>query len=275
MTENTSVVMAQSPAIGALPPHVQQQLELRKMANQVAGQIASMSWGKQLDLATRRAVADWGRQFRVDVTTEIDVLGANIYLNSRYYLRRLAEMIETGLVEYAYADHVEADSRLDLMEGEGDGEKNRRLRERIKHQIAEKAASAVVFRIKLRSMDREIVGVKWCGNGTRPKDPVGDQFPVESSESRAARRAIRQISSHVPKIADEVIEVEEAADKLGDRIADANVSFTRSEVAARIDARPLSAPINPSDPYSLDHAPPEREPGDEGDEEEGGFTPPF
>lgn len=273
---STGMVVTDNAAVGTLPVHVQQQLELRKLSNQIAGKLAEMNWGKQLDLATRRAVADWGRQFRVDVTTEIDVLGANIYLNSRYYLRRLAEMIERGLVEYAYADHIEVDARLDELKEDGVGEKNRRLRERIAHQVPEKAASAVAFRVKVRSMSKEVVGVKWCGNGTRPKDPVGDQFPVETSESRAARRAMRQLVSHVPLVADDVIEVEEAADRLGARIAEQQVAFVKSEAATTIAPKPMAASLNPADPYGLDDPPtPTREAGDEPMDADGNYLTPF
>lgn len=244
-------------SVGVLPPEIQQALELRKLQNQVAGQLAGMNWGKSLDHATRRAIADWGRQMHVDVTTEIDVLGSNIYLNSRFYLRRLGELIRSGIVEYAYADHVEPDDRLAKLGDEGEREAMRRTMERIKHQIPDKSVSSVVFRIKLRSMTEEIVGAKWCGGGTRKNDPVGEQFPVESSESRAARRAIRQIVSHIPSIASDVLTVEEAADEISDRISDARAQFRASEAAinapppGRTRAPAVHLPLkNPDDPYS-------------------------
>lgn len=255
-TPSTAVVMTDNSAIGKLPPAIQQQLELRKLSNQIAGKLAEMNWGKALDLATRRAVADWGRQFRVDVTTEIDVLGSNIYLNARYYLRRLAEMIESGVVEYAYADHIEDDVRLERLGAEGEAESRRRLLERIAHQVPEKSVSATAFRMKLRNMDREIVGVKWCGGGTRQSDPVGDKFPVEASESRAARRAMRQVSSHVPKITEEIAAIEDAADLVGEQIGTAKGEFEKMERVASIEPKPIAAPSNPSeDPYGLNDGP--------------------
>lgn len=255
-TPSTAVAMTDSPAVGTLPAAIQQQLELRKLSNQIAGKLAEMNWGKALDLATRRAVADWGRQFRVDVTTEIDVLGANIYLNARYYLRRLAEMIESGVVEYAYADHIETDPRLDQLGEEGAVESRRRLMQRIMHQAPDKAASVVAFRVKLRNMDREAVGVKWCGGGTRQSDPVGDKFPVEASESRAARRVMRQIASHVPKVSEEIAAIEDAADLVGEQIGTAKADFDKMERVAAIEPKAITAPTNPAmDPYGLDDGP--------------------
>jgi hypothetical protein len=250
----TGVQMVEKVAVGALPPAVRQQLELRKLSNQIAGKLAEMNWGKELDLETRRAVADWGRQFRVDVTTEIHVLGKNIYLNAAFYLRQLAEMIEAELVEYAYADHVEPDDRLAQMGPEGEGETTRRLRERLMHGIPDKVKSAVVFRVKLRSMDREIVGSKWCGTGkvnqyNKLADPVGEEFPVETSESRAARRAMRQLASHVPKHrAAEIEMIETATEQLGERMAGARHAFRDREAELSRPPAPMALPAA-GDPY--------------------------
>lgn len=248
--ESTSVALVSPAAIGVLPPEVQQRLELRKLSNQIAGKLAEMNWGKQMDLTTRRAIADWGQRYGVDPATEIHVLGGNIYLNASYYLRRLAGLIARGVVEYAYADHIEDDERLKAMGGDGVGEANRRLRERIMYQVPDKAAAAVVFRIKLRSMTREIVGVKWCGGGTRKNDPVGDANPVETAESRAARRAIRQIITHVPEDASEIIEAEDAAEVLSETVTQRRVE---AKAYAAADAhRNIGLPaVDPNDPYAL------------------------
>jgi hypothetical protein len=35
-------------------------------------------------------------------------------------------------------------------------------------------------------------------SGGRPKDPVGEEFPVETSETRAWRRCLKLLVSHVP-----------------------------------------------------------------------------
>ena len=254
-TPDTAVQMTEKAAVGSLPPAVQQQLEFRKLQNQIAGKLAELNWGQKLDHTTRRAIADWGNRFRIDVTTEIHVLGGNIYLAAPFYLRRLGELIAEGLVEYAYADHVEDDPRLKQMGAEGEGEYSRRLRERIMHQIPDKAASAVVFRVKLRSMDREICGVKWCGNGTRKSDPVGDAFPVETSESRAARRAMRLLVSHVPKrMQEEILELEDGADVLTERIADQHKQIAVQELEAASHRQLMAAPAQ-QDPYGVSVTP--------------------
>jgi hypothetical protein len=232
--EDAAVQLAESAAVGTLPVEVQHALELRKLQNQVAGQLAAMNWGKGLDLPTRRALADWGQRYHVDVTTEIDVLGSNIYLNARYYLRRLGDLVAAGLVEYAFADHVEDDKRLARLGADGEGEITRRLRERIKYGIPDAAAGAVVFRVKLRSMEREIVGVNWCGGGTRKSDPVGEAEPIKTAESRAARRAMRMVASHVPQEYRAQFEgVEAETDAVSARIAESHAALAR-EVQPRL-----------------------------------------
>jgi hypothetical protein len=239
-----------SHGVGRLPPEVEQQLQLRRMRNQIAGELAKQNWGKSLDENTRRAIADWGQQFRVDTTTEIQVLGGNVYPAAVFYLRKLSEMIDAGLVEYAYPDHVEADSRLRALGPEGEGEFNRRLRERIKHAIPDAAASSVIFRVKLRSMDQEVTGTKWCGGGTRKNDPVGEQFPVETSETRAARRCMRQITSHVPPaVASEIRAVEDSAELLSEHVKQAKARIADVEATRNPPRKAIAAGVS-DDPYA-------------------------
>ncbi len=250
-------------SVGVLPPEVRNAIALRKMQNQVASQLASMNWGKALDLDTRRALADWGQTMGVDVSTEIDVLGSNIYLNSRFYLRKLGELIASGVVEYAYADHVEHDDRLTTLGAEGEGEASRRLRERLMYRLDDKAVSAVVFRVKLRNMEREVTGAKQCGTGKKTSygklaDPVGEEFPTETSESRAARRCMRLLVTHVPPhMGQQLDQIERTAETIESRIVHARNELKESN--ARIDAPPPgrsrvpagSMPaLNPGDAYS-------------------------
>lgn len=255
---STSTDVAPRRAIGQLPPEIQQAIELRKAKNLVAAQIAALSWGEKLDTDTRRAVADWGLTFRVDATTEIHILGGRVYLNAQFYLRRLGELIAADLVEYAVADHVEDDPRLAKLGAEGEGESSRRLRERLKHGIPDACVSATVFRVKLRSMEQEVSGAKWCGTGKKNKhgniaDPIGEEFPVETSESRAARRAMRLLVSHIPKeIQSEIAAVEASAEMMTARIVDARERSKARDAAYLASERPagMIASGTPDDPYA-------------------------
>lgn len=198
MSDDTALVPSAPDAVGALPAPLAAALEARKVANLVAAKIAEQNWGKVLDQSTRRAVAEWGQRHAVDVTTEIDVLGGRVYLNAAFYLRKLAELVEAGVVEYALPDYIHADKRLlEVGTPEANAEHERRIMERIRYGVPEGAAAACVFRVKLRRLEREIVGINWCGGGVRKGDPVGDAEPTKTAASRAARRAMRQIVSHV------------------------------------------------------------------------------
>lgn len=241
-------------ALAKAPAAALNAIEARKVTNAVAAEIAKLSWGQNMSQTTARAVADWGLQHRVDVLTEVDVLGGRLYLNARFYIRKLADLIAAGRVEYAEADHVNEDKRLDTWPEE----RERRTRERIKHQIPDNAAGACVFRVKLVGMEREIVGVEWCGGPDGGKDPVGAAEPAKTSETRAARRAIRLIASHVPTLKREVAEIEYAA---------AEIEPAIDEDIQSIEPPRKMIPVpQPHDPYA-----PETEQGDafEGNDAEG------
>ena len=196
-------------AIGNLPDHIKNELILARQRNVVSAAIAEGNWGKGLDRDTRFRIAEWAQQVDIDPATELNVLGGSFYKNANYYLRRQSQMIADGIVEYAIADHVEVDARLVARAKRTDNpelaaaarrEIDRREQVRIEYQIPDAAVSSVVWRIKLRGIAVEFTAAKWCGGGTRKKDPVGDDFPVETSETRAARRAIRLIASHRPEL---------------------------------------------------------------------------
>jgi hypothetical protein len=39
-----------------------------------------------------------------------------------------------------------------------------------------------------------VTGCNWCGNGVRPRDPVGDAEPTKTAETRSARRAWKKLA---------------------------------------------------------------------------------
>lgn len=196
-------------AIGELPAAVRAAVEQRKMLARAAAELATTSWGAKLDMGVRVAVARWGEVQGVDIATEIDVLGGRIYKNTRYYYRKLGELEARGVVAYARADHVHADPRLAKLAG-GKGpntekaaaELARREWERVLHGLPDEAAGACVFRIGLRQPDgsvREVTGAKACGVPGK-SDPVGTAHPMETSESRAMRRAMLKLAGEEPAV---------------------------------------------------------------------------
>jgi hypothetical protein len=229
---------------GKLPEHLKAALDFRRQEAQVAAELGRLNWGGQLEMVTRRAVVSWARQHDVDPTTEIDVLGNRIYVNSKYFYRKLAAMIAAEAVIYAFPDHIHADARLDELAAAGDTwgreEKARRLQERIRYNIPDKAAAAVVFRIMPRAMDTEIVGAKWVGGrGTRAGstklvDPVGDEHPAETAESRAMRRAMLKLAESTDNsTAKEILATMQSVEIIQDRVGPEMEKFQAEEAASR------------------------------------------
>ena len=208
-------------AVGPLSPQAQLR-ETRNQMRAVQREIRNTSWGKDLPDGSVKAIVLWCEKRGIDAATEVTVLGGNIYLEADYYLRRLAHMVGDGRIEYAKADHVHFDQRLiDLFSDDqapadvreqAKAEHFRRVMERSKHNLPEKAAACCVYRIKVKGMSDEFTGAKAVGNRIREKDPVGDQFPMETSESRAARRACRQLIDTFPDLKAEMDVIEAEAE---------------------------------------------------------------
>lgn len=246
-------------AVGALPPDmlaaVLQETELRKSETAATVLVVqAKEWGKNLGEASIRALITWGKAWDVDVATEVDILGGNIYRNANYYLRKLAELVDLEVVDYACADYVHIDDRLEkLGTPAAIAEIGRRLGERIKYGLRDESAAACVFRIKLHNLSEEIIGTAecgWTGKGSKPgkSDPVGNSEPVKTSETRSIRRAMRKVTTHIPAFDAKEKALDEAAKSLGMELGK-EIHDTKQE---RRDAAIKPMLRNAADPYAED-----------------------
>lgn len=255
---------------------MKQALVLQRQRNIVSAQIAGTNWGKGLDLETRRAISDWGNRVGIDPATELDVLGGSFYKNANYYMRRLSEISDLGRVVYAYVDHVEVDERLEKMTRRTDkpelaaqarDEIDRRTMMRVQYQIPDKAEGAAVFHIMLSTVPHEFSAAKWCGGGTRKKDPVGDEFPVETAETRAVRRCMRLVASQNPafKPLIEPNDDDSIDGMIGDKLREGLTRAKQDQIASAEQSRgrPLMA-ASQTDPYAVATIQPNREEISEG-----------
>jgi len=246
-----------------LPQEVKNALILKRQRNIVSAQIAETNWGKGLDRETRFRIAEWSNNAGIDPATELHVLGGNFYKNAHYYLRRQAELMADGIIEYAYAEHVEHNDELNEMAKRQDDKGqwareqiDRRAQQRILHKIPPAAASSVVWHIKVRNSPIEFVAAKWCGGGTRKSDPVGDAFPVETSETRAARRAMRLLSEWRPqdgriRALVEINDDDTIDREIGGTLREGLLRAKADEAKAMVVPKQLTAaPLH--DPYGLD-----------------------
>lgn len=247
------------------PAHIQNALDLTRMSRAVAKEVAKLSWGAALTREACEAIAAWGQQHAVDVTTEIHILGNRIYLNADFYKRKLGEMVAANLVDGFKADFIHHDTRLEKMAKDGDQEAltemHRRQKLRIQYNVPEGVEAACVFSLKLKALDTPIVGVKWCGKGSGRKDPVGEQFPTETSETRAIRRALKLAVSHVPSIATKVGPAELAAKALESSIGIAHeqvkeelkvLAATNRPTALKPAEDPYAEPVVSNDPAQIE-----------------------
>lgn len=221
--------------MAALSPAQRAQIALRKNANIVAAQIAGTNWGKGLDVATQRAVSDWGLRTGIDVATEIFVLGGNIYLNAQLYINRGIDLIMRGILLDYNQRFIQDDEQLDFIVREvlpatasaeeradlaiAQAAARREVRERrllrIKHGAPHKPEikAIVLTEIVLAAMPHTpFYGLKWCPHpNAKSDDPVGTQYPQESALTRSARRAWKQVVRQIPEVQRFIIGAEEDA----------------------------------------------------------------
>ena len=222
-TQPTAETAVAKSAREQLPADIQQQIQLNKLKNDVAAAIRGTIWGKDLNAATIRAVAEYARENNIDAVRHIEVLGGKIYLTAELYEERGAPLMQARMIIKAEPDYINVDERLDKLAATGDTwakeEVTRRSRERIRWRAPEEAKAIVVQKLYIAGVDRPIVGVNWCG-GTSKRDPVGDAEPTKTAASRAARRAWKQIVEVIPQYGAQFQIIEQRADSVNGMIID-------------------------------------------------------
>lgn len=221
--------------MSALTPAQRALIATRKNANIVAAQMAGTNWGKGLDVATQRAVSDWGLRTGIDVATEIYVLGGNIYLNAQMYINRGIDLIMRGILLDYNQRFIHEDPHLELIAKEvlpsnaSDAERaelaaaqadaRREIRQRrllrIKHSVPDdaKIKCVVLTEIVLAAMPHTpFYGLKWTPHSNaQHNDPIGTHYPQETALTRSARRAWKQVVRQIPEIQRFIIGAEDDA----------------------------------------------------------------
>jgi hypothetical protein len=219
MSEQTGVTKRSEMA-----PDVAARIAENKARNAVARAIRGTQWGKDLGPEGAHALAEYCRANNLDPVRHIEVLGGRPYLTSTYYEERGAPLVRAGVLVPHEVDFIQADARLDALAEAGDewatGERTRRMRLRIHHGAPEKAAAVAVKRITVASTGHTVVGVNWCGGGVRQRDPVGDAEPTKTAETRAARRAWKQLAEVVPEYAASVKPAEQSVERVEEAIVE-------------------------------------------------------
>jgi hypothetical protein len=253
-----NAIEKQAAKAGILPAEAQALIQQRRLQREIAVAIASETWGKDLSHDMCMAVASYCQQNKLD-HSEIDILGGNLYRNAKYYKRRLAEAVEDGLVAYYRSDFIQKDARLEDAAAAGNewasAESARRFQERAMRGAPDAATGCCIARIKMVGVEGEFAAVKWCGGGTQKKrgkggvvydgDPVGDLFPIESSETRAIRRVMQLVISSIPHLRWQEDELSEVGASLS-KVIKESVERNAGQIAAHdIQAHPKPIKVSP------------------------------
>lgn len=252
-TTNTSVATREQIAaelrrtpLGQPSAAAQQMIAERKALNEVARQIGNLTWGKSLGENVCRAVAEYCRRYNIDPATEIDVLGGRIYRNANYFLRRGAELRRQGLIREVSVRHINADPRLTRIKGHEGAESELADREflRIMHNVPDEAKGAVI--VTIYPVDgAPVTGVNWAGSFGSRKDPVGDNDPGKTAETRAYRRAWRHLVETIPALKATEDDAKEDGKDLSEVVRE-EIKANAEPVPARL-IEPVETVIEPED----------------------------
>lgn len=198
-----------------------------KARNALVVAISGESWGTKLTPIQQRAFAEYMRRFNLDIS-EIDNLGGRPYRNGRYYMRRIAELAAEGRVEWYKGVHIGPNVELNELANAGEqwaiDERLYRMKERIRLEVPKEATVAYVVTVKMHELALPTEGVKFFTPGRKKlgwrdgkreqvnADPIGDENPITSTETRAWRRCGRLAAAEIPELRDQEAEMEFAAD---------------------------------------------------------------
>ena len=195
--ENTKLMeMAKTPQERAFAFEQLARRRQEQMVRRAAQEIAAMSWGKELSQAARAAIAFFAYECGTNPVTHWIVLGGNLYDTSALWFD-----LATSQPDYEgyEVNHINDDERLE------DNERHSRRLLRAKYNIPEDVKGACIVTIWKRlptGQIRAFSGVNHAGNrqgfnarkGAQGliKDPIGEQDPGKTAETRAFRRAAKR-----------------------------------------------------------------------------------
>ena len=134
---------------------------------------------------TRAAVVRYCFEIGADPFNHVHVLGGTVYLNAHFWMDLVAS---NPKFKRAETEFIHDDQRLSP---EG---REKRSSMRVTYGVPEEAKGAAVVTLFYEGGRGPFIGVNWAGTGKKtstgkPKDPVGEEEPTKTAETRAYRRA--------------------------------------------------------------------------------------
>ncbi len=188
--------LAQSPEERAFAFNTMKAVQQGRLIRQAAEAIAVKSWGKDISASARAAVARYAFETGTDPVRHWRVLGDNLYDTAELWLDLVTSK---DTYEGNEVEHINDDERLD------DAERKRRRHLRATHNMPDDVKGCAMVTIYKRMPNgnlRLFLGVNDAGNRTGfnarkgavglIKDPIGEQDPAKTAETRAFRRAAKR-----------------------------------------------------------------------------------
>lgn len=188
--------LAETPEERAFAFNAMTAVRQSRLIRQAAESIAATSWGKEISPVARAAVARYAYECGTDPVRHWTVLGGNLYDTSTLWLE-----LATSQPTYEGYDveHINDDKRLD------EQERAHRRQLRATYNMPDDVKGCAIVTIFKRMPGGEVrtfKGVNHAGNRKgfvarkgadgEIRDPIGEQDPGKTAETRAFRRAAKR-----------------------------------------------------------------------------------
>jgi hypothetical protein len=164
-----------------------------QMVRAAAAEIASLSWGQKISPATRAQIAAYALSQGTDPVRHWEILGGRLYDRAELWMDLVAAQPD---YEGHRREFIHDDGRLPQ------SQRKRRQQLRAEHGVPEEVPAAAIVTI-YRTGKLPAVGVNWAGTYPVQKtartgkpgfheDPIGDENPTKTAETRAFRKAAKK-----------------------------------------------------------------------------------
>jgi hypothetical protein len=175
---------AQSPKEREQAYALAEKLQQHRMLAELSAAVAETSWGQKVSPLLRAQITRYALEIGADPTRHLEVLGGRPYLTASFYMELCAADPHYLRSETRF---IHEDERADPEE------RDERKRLRITYGVPEAAKGAAIVTLYFTDGRGPHIGCKW--SPSNKTDPVGEQFPTLTAETRAWRKAAQKAVS--------------------------------------------------------------------------------
>jgi len=172
---------AKTPQERALAYQLATTARQQTMLRRTAMAVAETGWGKDVSPVARQAVVRYCMEIGADPVRHVHILGGTVYLNAAFWMELVAA--NPKFLRAAPTEFIHDDDRATPEERQA------RKARRVEFGVPEQVKGAAVVTLFYAGDRGPFIGVNWAGSYGKKQDPVGDQDPTKTAETRAYRRA--------------------------------------------------------------------------------------